>query len=272
MMTRYETGPLTVLAKKLTVGPPSLSTLLGYLQQSEGLREFIRVVREFLPDHEAEIMANPIMEQLQAFVNFFEQRYFPLHQSAWGLSEDSYYEIVSFIPIQRMGLSWDDYHEIPDGYDPGVRLLTALVTTPYEVEGSRVPLLEACARLVGRELAQRLPKDGWQPADLHRLLDGTRFEGAALWADIIWRDSESLFFNVTWEEDIADGDWSRETVEFLTREWPKAVAIQDKVSNLAVWLEDAPAEHFRELVEAIMLREDVGVPRTLIEVFSGEEN
>jgi len=274
MMT-YETGPLTVLARKLTVGPPSLSTLLGYLEQSEGLEEFVRVVREFLPDRETEIMANPLMEQLQAFVEFFAERYFPLHQSAYWVDEDTYSEIVSYIPIQRLGLSWDDYHEIPSSFDPGIQLLTALVASPFEEygdAGSRVPLLEVCVKHVGQELVQRLPKDGWQPADLHRLLDGTRFEGAALWADIIWHNADSVFFNVTWEDEIYDADWSRETVDYLTQEWPKAMTIQDKVNNLVVWLEEAPAARFKELVEAIMLREDIGAPapKTLIEVFSEE--
>lgn len=277
-MMNEDPGPLAVLAKKLTAAPPSISTLIGYLEQSEGLQEFIRLIREFLPDRETEIMANPLMEQIQAFVNFFEERYFPLHQSAWWVDEDSYYEIASYIPIQRLGLSWDDYHEIPDVYNPGIQLLTALVATPFEDfgdEGSRVPLLEACSRFVGKELVQRLPKNGWRREDLHRLLDGTQFEGVALWGDILWHDSDSVFFNVTWEDELYDADWCRETVDYLTEEWPKAMAIQDKVNNLVVWLEDAPAAHFQELIEAIMLREDTSAdtgPRRLIEVFSGEES
>lgn len=265
-----QSSPLAILAGKLTLGPPSLSMVMDLLDQAEPVQEFVRLVREFLPDREREIMTNPLAERIQMFTQLFGERYFPLHESVWWVDEEDYYELISYIPISRHGINWDDYHEIED-FLPGIRLLMAIVENPYEIEdGVRVPLLEHCAGIVGKELIKRVPKDGWSPETLHRLLDGTRFEAAALWADCLWRQTETVFLDVTWEDDLYGLDWTRENVEYLQERWPRARETLDRVSALAEWLEEEPREHFRELIETVMLREDTGVPepKTLIEVFS----
>ncbi|KKL91646.1 hypothetical protein LCGC14_1892550 [marine sediment metagenome] len=50
--------PLTVLARRLTLEPPSIETLVGLIAQSEAWIEFLGLIREYLPEHEREIMAN----------------------------------------------------------------------------------------------------------------------------------------------------------------------------------------------------------------------
>lgn len=55
-----EYGPLLTLARKLqSVGPRSLSILLSRFVDIEDYKEFVRIVKEFLPEREVEILSCP---------------------------------------------------------------------------------------------------------------------------------------------------------------------------------------------------------------------
>lgn len=270
-------APLTVLAKRLTAGPPSIRALIQLLDQGEMVMEFVRIVREFLPDQEAEIMARSPEERVAAFCGLFSERYFPL-DDRWVMDEDDYYALVTSIPIPRGAISYDDYHEI-DGWRPAYLLLLGIVASPWsDDDGARVPLLEECAKIVGEDLIKLIPARGWEPAELHRCLDGTPREGVALFADLLWRETDTIFLDVDYEEDILDLEWTRENVELLTLRWPRAVQIQERVREVEEWLEKAPAQNFRHLLNMIRatpkkkreVLEATPQGRTLIEVFAEE--
>ncbi len=266
-------NPLAVLARKLQAGPPSIHYLLGLLEHGESLQGFVAIVREFLPDHEAAIMANGLEGRIQAFVGLFNERYFPLHESvAWGDDPESgYYDLILYIPIPRLALSWDDLHEISD-FKIGIQLIMAVVANPYGEygDGLRVPLLEQCANLVGKELVKRIPQEGWEPEELHRLLDDTTFVGAAHFGDCLWRNTDTVFLDVDWEEDLSNLDWSRENVEYLTQRWPRVLEIQDRAFGCADWLEENPRVHFGLLLDALGAKAAPG--KTLLEVFTGGDD
>lgn len=274
-----QAGPLTILAKRLAAGPPSIRALIHLLDQGEMVMEFVRIVREFLPDHEAEIMARSPDERVGAFAGLFEQRYFPL-DDRWVMDdEEDYYALVTAIPIPRAAISYDDYHEL-EGWRPPFLLLLGIVASPWEMdEGARVPILETCAKLVGEDLIKLIPPQGWERAELHRRLDGTPLEGVALFADSLWRETDTVFLDVDWEEDLLDLDWTRENVEYLTERWPRAVQIQGRVREVEQWLEKAPAENFRHLLNVLTRKakptkkrtaDEPRKNRTLMEVFGYE--
>ncbi len=64
-------GPLLALARRLrSLGPPSLSVLIAQLGEAQEYEEFRRLVREFLPEREGEILgrASPAA-QVAAFAD-----------------------------------------------------------------------------------------------------------------------------------------------------------------------------------------------------------
>jgi hypothetical protein len=283
----WATTPLAALARKLQPGPPLLSFLIELFDETESLQEFVSLIHEFLPDHYAEIMANDMEGRMCTFVHHFERRYFPIEEPNY--LDEGYWPLVSAIPFPRMGIGWDDYHEF-EQWQPGLRMLFALVASPYyEGEGdgrvadlvketgggARVPLLEDVARIVGRGLVLRIPNEGWRPEELHARLDNTHFEGVALAADWLWRQTNTFVLDITYEDDLTDAFWNRETVDLLTREWPRAQAIRDQIAILGAWLEGDPVVRFGTLVDFIRGRRgppEEGEQMPLVEVFAdGEE-
>ena len=112
---KQPTTPLEGLREKLrNARPPSISILLGVFRNVETYNDFVKLVREYLPEREKEILEKPTPhEQMACFASHFEDRYLPLHPSFKdGMCEDDYYELLRDIPIMVMGFGWEDYHEL----------------------------------------------------------------------------------------------------------------------------------------------------------------
>ena len=247
-------GSLAVLATRLrSAGPPSLSHLVQLLSGVEHFEDFLELVRQYLPECEAEILLKrTVGDQVQLFTNRFSDRYFPLHDGFW--IENGYEDLTAYVPLILQGISWDDYHEIAEigeSWRPGYQLLFTLAENPFEVyEGARVPLLEACAEIVPQSLVQRIPAGGYAPDALRQLLEGTEFEGAAAAADWLCSNTGTLFLD--WPSDAEhDVQWTPENIRELTEEWQKAKVIIDRLHALAEWLEVNPPQRFGQLLDFI---------------------
>ena len=245
-------GPLAVLATRLRgAGPPSLSHLVQLLSGLEDFEDFLELVRQYLPECEADILLKRTVEgQIQLFTNRFSDRYFPVHDGYW--MEYGYESLTGTLPLILQGIDWDDYHEVAsgEGWRPGYQLLFVLAKNPWEDDGARVPLLEACAEIVPRDLVQRIPAGGYAPDALRQLLEGTEFEGAAAAADWLHSNTGTLFLD--WPSDAEhDVQWTPENIRELTEEWQRAKVIADRVHALAEWLEVDPPQRFGELLDFI---------------------
>ena len=141
------TTPLEGLREKLrNARPPSISILLGVFRNFETYNDFVKLVREYLPEREKEILEKPTPhEQMACFASHFEDRYLPLEPHFRdGMCEDDYYELLHEIPIVVMGFSWEDYHELSDA-KLGTQLMSYLFEPPWgddsEGAGERVAWL-----------------------------------------------------------------------------------------------------------------------------------
>jgi hypothetical protein len=131
--------------------------------------------------------------------------------------------------------------------------MSYLIRNPFEGEMD-VALAEACEEHVPRELLQRVPENGLEPEEIHQLLNGTRYEGLAIWADMIWHSTGNFFLDTDYEE-LWSGlfiEWNREEVERLTRDWQQAEELQNRLSEFANWLEGDLATRFEELLNFIV--------------------
>lgn len=265
--------PLTALATKLRVGPPSIQHLIALLDQGEFIQEFVRLIEEFLPEHKQTILSLGHFERMASFSELFGQKYFPLDD----FDEQDYSSLSMGIPIQRGGLTFDEFHEV-DSFHTGMQLLMALVQYPYwgEDDGGvamRVPLLELCAGHAGKATVKLIPPTGWTPEDLHTLLDGTRFEVVGGYADWIWHQTDLAFLDLTYEDEGMNGiPWSRENVEDLTRQHGLARQLMADIDRLIIWLEESPKNNFAELVGFILHQQEPKEQpgKTLAEVFKDD--
>lgn len=276
--------PLAVLADKLTLGPPALGALVDILDKSEIVQKFLELVREYLPEYEREMMSLDNFDRVERFKRLFEERYFPLADFGFD-DEETMYNLVYTIPIMLGGITYEEYHEF-DNYRDGHILLLSLVIYPYVTLGdggaiaSRVPLLEEVAEKVGKELAERIPPEGWEPKLLHEVCDGSRFAGVADFADWVCSCTETWVLDTNYEE-YGEEAWDREIVDELTAQWQRVVQIQDRLMNMSVWLEESPKARFEEMLNFILGKLASQVPKeqlplqngpkTLLEVFSEED-
>jgi len=228
--------------------------LMARLEGAEAYKDFVALVRELLPEWEQDILRQPgPEEQIAAFADRFQDRYFPLDDQARLGEFEEYGLFLQGIPVIVMGLSFDDYHYLPQDGPLGILLMTYLLEDPYQEEDARIALAEACSAHVPRELLQRVPEGGLTAEQAHRLLDGTKFEGVARWSDMHRGGSGNFFLDVCYEDlwETEFPPWDREAVEELAQQWPQAERAQQQLAALADWLEEDPPARFQELLELI---------------------
>ncbi len=174
--------PLSVLADRLTLRPLSIGALVDLVEGSDIMRAFLDLVREFVPEHEREIMTGNTWERTEAFKRRFEERYFELADFMFDDYEAMEY-LVAAIPVTLAGWDYERYHEFSD-YTDGNTLLLSLVQYPWitydkEERAARIPILDAVKGIVGPELAARIPDEGWDPKFLRAACDKTPYSAGA---------------------------------------------------------------------------------------------
>jgi hypothetical protein len=125
--------------------------------------------------------------------------------------------------------------------------------------GARIPLLDKVQRMVGEDIVHKIPAQGWEPEDLHKMTDGTRFEGVGEFAD--WACSQTgcvmldtAFDNCEYVEGMAEPlfKWTKRNVDILTEEWPKVQKLRAKIDHIVEWLEADKVNHFNDLVNSLL--------------------
>lgn len=257
---KQPTTPLEGLREKLrNARPPSISILMSVFQNFETYNDFVKLVREYLPEREKEILEKPTPhEQMACFASHFEDRYLPLHPSFRDeMCEDDYYELLREIPVIVMGFGWEDYHEL-DNARLGVQLMSYLLESPLEGydEGERVALVDGFTPEYQLE-AQRVPANGITLDAAKRILRGKRWAGLRNWACYIYQATGNWFLDTDNEMRYSCGmlnDWDKETVEVMSKDWLQAQAFYDKMMEFASWLEDekeGPAR-FKQTIDFIL--------------------
>ena len=250
--------PLEALTRQIRAKcVPSLHALLITLEGVEDYPAFVALVNTFLPDRRDTILSQPSpSEQIVEFATHFTERYFPLDDSVATGEVEEYGELVRFIPMVLLGLSFDDYHNIYFER-PGMQLLTLLVANPWaEWADERVALAESCAEHVPQELVDRAQRVTLTPELAHELLDGTSLEPLALFASWIHQCTGNFFLDTSYQEVFEQGafvDWSEENVQELTRQWPQAVQCSSTINNFIDWLEQ-DLNRFEEIVRTLERR------------------
>ena len=248
---------LSLLAERLRIGPPMLSELLKSFTNIDALEDFLKLIRQFLPEHEQDILSQPGGRRVYRFCYLFGKRYFPL--PPWAF-ESSVGQIATTLPVELLAMSYSVYHEL--GMRVGYMLLLSLVVYPYEGDerdlededqspfgdvrpkptgktlmnifcGARVPLLDAVQRIVGEDLVRLIPRDGWSPAELHLMTDGTPHDGVGHFADWACSETGCVVLDSSYDDcEYIEGmgepifKWTKFNVDTLTEQWPKVQEIR----------------------------------------------
>ena len=194
------------------------------------------------------------------FATHFRDKYFPLayyFEDGYWDADDGYDPLLREVPITYGGVELDDLHEV-DQWGAGNLLLGSL-HLPHLYARSDMGLatvwLEECAAHVDQAQLQRLPENGWSQQELHRLLDGTRFEAAAIFAAWLGNNTDNAFLDAHPEYPLAE-PWNTEAVRLLTNDWRQAELLQNRMSQLSAWLEEDPGPRYTEMLDFIFQREE----------------
>lgn len=247
--------PLECLVRKLRrYRPPSLSTLIGMLQDNQDYADFVHLVQEFLPEREIDILSQPGPEQqIASFAGYFEDRYFPLPQFLRFGEAEEYSDLTQNIPLIALGFGYQDYDDLVQNGNTGAMLMTYFFRQPYGDQGARIALGEACQEQVPTELLQRIPEQGFTPEELHQLLDGTPYQSLATWGDLIHLNTGNELLDID-EEMMSNSvlpEWSKENVAYFTRQWAEAQEKQQGPFAMAEKFEKKPAVYFQEVMNFI---------------------
>ena len=281
---------LDVLSNRLqSAAPPLLQSLMSATQGADGLLLLMEKINDYLPEKKAEIMAvKGFLERLNGFHKAFEAKYFPISPPEDFLYDDMSYWF-QYIPVHMEGFTDDDYANANDWKD-GWQMLFALSRPPfYGSEDDRIPILENIAKLVGEDIVKKLPPGGYDPSELRELIEmggapssigsDNLYIGAANCAAWMCNDTGFMILDAN-PENYSDSPWDKETIAILAEQYPLKEAYMDKILNLAVYLEEKPRERFGALVDFLLrqaekkkgqLELDIK-PKTLLEVFKGEDN
>jgi hypothetical protein len=247
--------PLECLVRKLRASrPPSLSTLIGMLQDNQNYADFVQLVKEFLPERETDILGQPGPEQqIASFASYFEDRYFPLpHFLRFGEAEE-YADLTQSIPLIALGFGYQDYDDLVQNGNTGAMLMTYFFRQPYGDQGARIALGEACQEQVPAELLQRIPEQGFTTEELHKLLDRTPYQSLATWGDLIHLNTGNELLD-TDEEMMSNSvlpEWSKENVKYFTRQWAEAQEKQQGPFAMAEEFEKQPSVYFQKIIDFI---------------------
>jgi hypothetical protein len=260
-------SPLAALREILrVVHPPSISLIVSLFQNVETYGDFVKLVRNFLPEREPEILGKTSPSaQMAAFAAYFEDRYLPLHPAFKdGEVEDDYYELLRDIPVMVMGFSWEEYHEL-NSARLGMQLMCYLIAPPLsgdsDMTGERIALLDGFPPAYQHE-AKRVPDDGISLDAARRIFKGRKWVGLRHCAEYINQSTDNWFLDTDEEmkSSMQNEEWDRETVNSMKAEWGKANAYYDKIMKFAAWLEDQKdgAAHFRETIDFLLAESKQG--------------
>lgn len=257
-----KTSPLLTLINRFrSLGPPSLSAIIGKFGDIEDYQQFLMLIRDYLPEYETEILVEPPEAgQIAKFASRFEDRYFPLsyHLVDFMFNETRYSNLTRSIPIEVRGFTWEDYDQISSDARPGFQLMVYLLENPYgNGDNERVSLAEACIEHVGQELLERVPEGGIGNARANELFNSTRYKPIAMLCDWLFQSTGNFFLDTDIEfmsYNMGEPEWDKETVETLTRQWQAAELFDTAVSEFAEWLEVDLKAHFQEILDFIAER------------------
>ena len=129
-------------------------------------------------------------------------------------------------------------------------------TSEQKLNGAKVPLFDMIQGVVGQQLVGMIPPEGWEPETLHKMTDGTPYEGVGHFADWACSNTGCAVLDCDYGDcEYIEGEvmplfkWSRENVDRLTEDYLKVLKIRGKIARIVEWLEEDPPVRYRELLD-----------------------
>lgn len=195
---------------------------------------------------------------LETFFSAFQQQHFELDESVVDQGFEFWADgNAEFIPVLMRGTDRCNGIE-PLGYRPGYALQWALIQDVFYAD-ERSQVIAEVANAFGPEIADRL--ESAQPPEHHvlcRRLGRSPYRGLVAFSR--WALGDVLFNPVLYHHahhaDELRIRWTTRGVRRATRLVRTADDFQAPILALARWIEEAPADHGRRVVDAVIGHRD----------------
>jgi hypothetical protein len=119
----------------------------------------------------------------------------------------------------------------------------------------RMPVLDLASKTVGTDILRAMPSEGWSPEELHKMTDGTKYDGVGHFADWVCQRTGCILLDANYSDcEYQEGwaepvfYWSEWNVHTLAKQYPKMQEIRHKIGSIADWIEVDPKNRFTELL------------------------
>ncbi len=134
-------------------------------------------------------------------------------------------------------------------------------TAAEKTNGARVALLDAARQIVGETTAKRILTRGWDRKHLHKLTDGTLYDGVGTFADWVFGKTGCVVLDYNYEHCFyTEGQtepifrWSEHNIKLLAKQWTMVRQLREKIDNLVEFIEGDPVARFGELLDLVSSR------------------
>ncbi len=131
-------------------------------------------------------------------------------------------------------------------------------TSREKLNGARVALLDRVRQMVGDPVVKLIPPRGWEREHLHRMTDGTLYDGVGDFADWVFGETGCILLDSNYENcAYVEGAsqpyfrWSEYNIKILAKQWPRVRQIREKIDNLVEFIEGDPGPRFSEILELL---------------------
>lgn len=135
-------------------------------------------------------------------------------------------------------------------------------TAQEKLRGAKIALLDRARQIAGENAAGLILPEGWDPAHIHRLTDGTLYDGAGTFADWVYGATGCVLLDHNYEDcSYHEGDtephfeWSKGNIKMLSEQAPKVRQLREKIDNLVGFIEGDPPARFSELLKTLRSEE-----------------
>ncbi len=254
--------PIEVLKERITVfRPPAIDVLISRFSGVEEYNDFVKLIRRYLPEREADILSNTSpVAQMASFASFFEDRYLPLHRVfREGFIENEYSEILRDIPVYTIGFGWEDYESLHDSR-LGCQLMSYIFAPPFEGDKAqqnvRISLADGFPSAYS-EAVKLLPETGIGLDVARKIFKGKKWARLLNWAKYINQVTNNWFLDT--DDEMRSNcmlmDWFEDgIIDAMTADWTVAERIYDEMMDFAAYLEDDKEgpSRFKKIVDFIL--------------------
>lgn len=251
------------LRNRFIFAPPLLRDIIHPFTGHEHTFKLYRLFDDYLPEEKEEMRGLAPADAAGYFVKAFSRKFFLINVRSYY--SDPVHQLVEGIPVDLHGMR-EGYYELPyNRLTPGQLLAEAICVCPFPRQ-ERLSVIDAFRKQLGEEniAAIKLIKEGgFDLAEVEEALADSPYPGLLTRCRWLFGRTGNI-----WLDRTGTIEWTRENVDCLSRDHSTYQALDKEMKAFDSWLGHDKVKKYAKVL--LYLRNKI--PKTLVEVFKGDED